>query len=64
MVDIVHCRAGDRLLHDQVVTAWLPHTKANLCIIANDEVALDKDKQLLLTMAAPAGVGLRFFSVS
>lgn len=63
MGNIVHCRVDDRLIHGQVATSWLPHTKANLCLIANDELANDPTRQTLISMAAPAGIAVRFFSV-
>ncbi|WP_313080982.1 PTS sugar transporter subunit IIB [Atlantibacter sp.] len=63
MANIVHCRVDDRLIHGQVATSWLPHTKANLCLIANDDVAVNDSQKLLLAMAVPEGVDLRCFSI-
>ncbi|AEN65589.1 PTS system sorbose subfamily IIB component [Enterobacter soli] len=63
MVNIVHCRVDDRLIHGQVATAWLPHTNANLCLVVNDSIAVNDDKKLLLQMALPEGIQLRCFSV-
>ncbi|ADO50344.1 PTS system mannose/fructose/N-acetylgalactosamine-transporter subunit IIB [[Enterobacter] lignolyticus] len=63
MVNIVHTRLDDRYIHGQVATGWIPHTQANLVVICNDAVAEDEMRKQLISIAAPEGVGVRYFSV-
>lgn len=37
MISLV--RVDDRLLHGQIICAWVPHVEANALIVASDEVA-------------------------
>lgn len=55
-------RVDNRLLHGQVAVIWSHHAKANLIVIANDEVAEDEMQQQLMEMAA-GNLGVRFFSI-
>ncbi|WP_104399298.1 PTS N-acetylgalactosamine transporter subunit IIB [Vibrio penaeicida] len=55
-------RVDNRLLHGQVAVAWSHHAKANLIVIANDEVSEDAVQQNLMTMSA-GNMGVRFFSI-
>ncbi|GLQ71781.1 PTS N-acetylgalactosamine transporter subunit IIB [Vibrio penaeicida] len=55
-------RVDNRLLHGQVAVAWSHHAKANLIVIANDDVAEDAVQQNLMTMSA-GNMGVRFFSI-
>ncbi|MDN8601953.1 PTS sugar transporter subunit IIB [Citrobacter sp. S2-9] len=63
MVNIVHTRLDDRYIHGQVATGWIPHTQSNLVVICNDAVAEDEMRKQLISIAAPEGVGVRYFSV-
>ena len=42
MPDILLTRIDNRLVHGQVGVSWLAYSKANLILIADDEVANDK----------------------
>ena len=61
--NIVLIRIDNRLIHGQVATGWLKSCDANLAVVVNDDVSGNQTRQTLLKMAAPASVGVRFFSV-
>ncbi|MDD3173894.1 MAG: PTS sugar transporter subunit IIB [Herbinix sp.] len=60
--NIVLTRVDNRLIHGQVATNWLKICGANLCIVADDQVAEDRMQQTLLKVAA-GSIPTRFFSV-
>ncbi|MFW5941708.1 MAG: PTS system mannose/fructose/N-acetylgalactosamine-transporter subunit IIB [Chloroflexota bacterium] len=49
-------RVDGRLIHGQVTTGFTRRTGANLILVANDEVAQDKNQQNIMKLAAPSGV--------
>lgn len=53
---IKFCRIDDRLIHGQVVTAWMNVYKVEQIIILNDFIASDPTQKNILAMAAPQGV--------
>lgn len=63
MPNIVLTRIDNRLLHGQVATQWTKAIGANLILVANDDVAKSKMRQGLMTMAAPNGVAVRFWTL-
>ncbi len=60
---IVLTRIDNRLIHGQVAVTWCSEVNANLIVVVDDKVCGDKTQQILLDMAAPHGVGTRYFSV-
>jgi PTS system N-acetylgalactosamine-specific IIB component len=60
---IVLTRIDNRLIHGQVAVSWCSEVNANLIVVVDDKVCGDKTQQLLLDMAAPHGVGTRYFSI-
>ncbi len=56
MGEIVLTRIDDRLIHGQVMTAWVKKTKANQIIIVDDEVSKDEFMSEILKMSAPSGI--------
>lgn len=60
--NIVLTRVDNRLIHGQVATNWLRSYSANLCIVADDEVAEDTMQQTLLRLAA-GNIPVRFFTI-
>lgn len=64
MAELSLVRTDDRLIHGQVVTAWLKVYHSDVIIIADDEVAKDKFTQRVLKAAAPKGVAVTAFSVA
>lgn len=58
MRNIVLARIDDRLIHGQVVTAWVKQTNANRIVIADDPLTKDNFMQRLLKAAAPPGISV------
>jgi PTS system mannose-specific IIB component len=61
--NIVLARVDDRLIHGEVVTAWIPSTKANRVIIVDDEVAQDAFNVRVVKALAPAGTKVFVYDV-
>ena len=64
MRNIVLTRIDDRLIHGQVVTAWVKHTDANRILIIDDPLTKDTFMQRILRSAAPAGITVEVKGVS
>jgi mannose/fructose/N-acetylgalactosamine-specific phosphotransferase system component IIB len=60
---IVLVRVDDRLVHGQIIEGWLPTTKAEELIIANDSLADDSLQQMIMHSALPFSVTLLVDSV-
>lgn len=56
-------RIDDRLIHGQVVTAWIAHADADTVVVADDKAASDEFQRALLQMATPSGVKLEVLTV-
>lgn len=59
---IVLARIDDRLIHGQVMTAWVKYTNATKIYIIDDAVAKDPFMGRVLTMAAPSNLDVKIFS--
>lgn len=59
MKNIVWTRIDDRLIHGQVMTAWVQQTKGNEIEIVDDEVANDAFLKMVTTSTAPKSVEVR-----
>ena len=57
-------RIDNRLVHGQVIEAWLPYTKASILVIANDEVAEQELRQHIMLMAVPSRVRTEFLHIA
>lgn len=57
-------RIDNRLVHGQVIEAWLPYTKASILAIANDDVANEELRQQIMLMAVPSRVRAEFLHVA
>lgn len=53
-------RVDNRLVHGQVIEAWLPYTGASNLIVANDELAQDCIRQQIISLAIPQRVNIHF----
>ena len=49
-------RIDNRLVHGQVIEAWLPHIRANTLVVANDDLANDDLRQEIMSLAVPSDV--------
>ncbi len=63
MLNIVLTRIDDRLIHGQVMTAWVKYTGGNRIIIIDDLVAQDDFMISMLKMSIPPGLKLNTYSV-
>jgi len=61
---VVLYRIDNRLLHGQVLEAWLPATGANCVGIVSDEAAADPIRQRVLTLCVPEGVRTFFWTAA
>ncbi|MCL1926141.1 MAG: PTS sugar transporter subunit IIB [Syntrophorhabdaceae bacterium] len=57
---LVLARIDCRLVHGQVVEAWIPHVKANSLIIANDAIVANHILRSVMELAVPVEVKARF----
>ncbi len=55
---IVLSRIDSRLVHGQVIEAWLPHTRAERIVVADDTAAADSIARAAMGLALPEGVKL------
>jgi len=56
-------RIDDRLIHGQIVTAWISDSKANTIMVADDKAAKDSLQQTMLKFAVPSGIKLIINSI-
>ncbi|MFZ7130869.1 MAG: PTS system mannose/fructose/N-acetylgalactosamine-transporter subunit IIB [Eubacteriales bacterium] len=57
-------RIDDRLIHGQVMTAWLNFTSANRIVIVDNETAKDPFMRSILEMVIPSGIKLDICDIS
>lgn len=62
-MSVVLARVDNRLIHGQVLEAWIPDTRANCIVVANDEVAGEDMRKRLMTAAVPRGIQVVIESV-
>lgn len=62
MENLLLARVDDRLIHGQVMTAWMKLLPAKEIIIVDDKVAKDSFMIQVLTMAAPSGIKVKVLS--
>ncbi len=55
---IVSSRIDSRLIHGQVVEAWIPHLAVERVVVADDDAAADQLAQAAFGLAIPAGIQL------
>lgn len=56
-------RIDDRLIHGQIITAWIAYADAKTIVVADDKAAGDAFQQSLLKMATPNTITLKILSV-
>jgi len=60
--NLVLTRIDDRLIHGQVMTAWIKNRKANQVVIVDDGVASDDYMIEVLEMAIPEEIAIGIFT--
>lgn len=63
MINLALVRIDDRLIHGQVMTAWVKYTSANRIIIIDDLVAEDPFMTRILKMSAPPGIKVEVYDI-
>lgn len=63
MPNIKLVRIDNRLIHGQIITSWVRHTKSNLVLVANDGVAQSDMRKDLMAAIVPDGIATRFFTL-
>lgn len=61
---IVLARVDSRLIHGQILEAWIPHTGAEALMVVDDGVAADLLRRTVMEMAVPSSVSVSFETVS
>ncbi|MBQ9405482.1 MAG: PTS sugar transporter subunit IIB [Desulfovibrio sp.] len=56
-------RVDNRLVHGQVIEAWLPYTGAKHLVVANDALADDGVSQQIISLAIPQRIAVYFIPV-
>lgn len=59
MGEIVLTRIDDRLIHGQVMTAWVKEVNANEIVIVDDGVANDMFLSEVMKASAPSGIDIK-----
>ena len=62
MQNLVLTRIDDRLIHGQVMTAWIKNRKADQVVIVDDETANDEYMIEVLEMAIPEEIAIGIFT--
>ncbi len=55
-MDIALVRVDNRLVHGQILEAWIPHIKADCIIVVDDLTASDMFRETVIRMAVPREV--------
>lgn len=61
MAEIVLARIDDRLIHGQVMTAWMQYVGGNHIVIIDDETAADDFLKSVIEMAVPREIKLDIY---
>jgi mannose/fructose/N-acetylgalactosamine-specific phosphotransferase system component IIB len=62
-MDIALVRVDNRLVHGQILEAWVPFTKSSYIIVVDDHVASDFFRETVIKMAVPREVEVIISSV-
>ena len=57
-------RIDDRLIHGQVVEAWIPYLKTDEVVVVSDEISSDEVMRTIMRFSTPEGVALKILSVA
>jgi mannose/fructose/N-acetylgalactosamine-specific phosphotransferase system component IIB len=62
-MSIVLVRVDSRLVHGQILEAWIPYTKAEALIVVDNEVQKNLLKRSVMEMAVPSSIEIDFSSI-
>ena len=55
-MSLVLARIDNRLIHGQVLEAWVPFVRANCLLVANDEIAATPLKKMMMQASVPSRI--------
>lgn len=56
-------RVDNRLIHGQILEAWVPYVQASCLVVADDDVASDFFRETVIRMAVPRDIDVHIHSV-
>jgi mannose/fructose/N-acetylgalactosamine-specific phosphotransferase system component IIB len=62
-MSVKHLRIDNRLIHGQIVVAWLQAIGADTIVVANDVIAADDFQKTMLVAVSPPGIRERILSI-
>lgn len=62
-MSLVLVRVDGRLIHGQIIHAWVPETGADCLVLANDDTANDKIQRSILELSVPRGIEVAILSL-
>ncbi len=60
---LVLTRIDNRLIHGQVLEAWVPYVQADCILVANDEIAANPLKKMMMEASVPSRMAVLIDSV-
>ncbi len=64
LLDIALVRVDNRLVHGQILEAWVPFLNASCIVVADDQVASDFFRETVIRMAVPSDIQVVINSVA
>ncbi|MCF8054626.1 MAG: PTS sugar transporter subunit IIB [Deltaproteobacteria bacterium] len=61
-MDNFFVRIDDRLVHGQILEAWIPYLRTRAIVVIDDELAFDDFRKMVIAMVIPQGIQISFFS--
>ncbi len=61
---LVLTRIDNRLIHGQVLESWVPHVQANCIVVANDLLAANPLKKLMMKASVPSRMRVEIATVA
>jgi mannose/fructose/N-acetylgalactosamine-specific phosphotransferase system component IIB len=62
-MDSILVRVDNRLVHGQILEAWIPFIRASSIIVVNDEVVGDLFRESVIRMVVPSNIELYVFGI-
>jgi PTS system mannose-specific IIB component len=62
-MSVVLARVDNRLIHGQVLEAWVPHVRADYILVVNDVVAKDPFRKQLMLSCVPKSLQVKICSL-
>ncbi len=63
-MNLVLTRIDNRLIHGQVLETWVPYVKADCIVVANDKIAGNQLKQMMMKASVPSRMRVEIGTVA